>query len=364
MKRILAVIILAALLICGGAAYAVTGGGAGDPLVSLSFLRETFVEDLLTRSKTKAGAKLQEVYDEADERLAYLEPVAPADASYAGSFTQLSFNTGGWVSLTQFASFVPTYGTFSASVEKGSLIDLTDASEVFDSCALSAGKRYFASEGSVVKISAYSDALGLVDGYYTYAPSGSGDQSAFFIDLDGHWAKGSAMFMADRGYMNGVGNFRFAPDDPVTRAMFVTVLGRVAGVKAGEYTSSPFEDVKVSEWYGPYVAWAASKGIVYGYDSAHFAPNDLITREQMALILIRFMDKYSIYVPQTNEPIVFTDDAEIHDWSAEAVSRTQTMGIINGVADGAGFAFRPLDTANRGQMCAVIERMLKLSGRD
>ncbi|MBR5115368.1 MAG: S-layer homology domain-containing protein [Oscillospiraceae bacterium] len=364
MKRFVAVMILAALLICGGAAYAATGGGAGDPLVSLSFLRETFVEDLLTRSKTKSGDKLQEVYDEADARLAYLEPVAPADSSYAGSYTQLSFNTGGWVSLTQFASFVPTYGTFYASVEKGSLINLTNASETFDSCALSAGTRYFASEGSVIKISAYSDALGLVDGYYTYAASSSGEQSAFFIDLDGHWAKGSAMFMADRGYMNGVGNFRFAPDDPVTRAMFVTVLGRVAGVKAGEYTSSPFEDVSLSEWYGPYVAWAASVGVVNGYDSAHFAPNDLITREQMALILVRFMDKYSIYVPQANEPIVFTDDAEIHDWSADAVSRTQTMGIINGVADGAGFAFRPIDTANRGQMCAVIERMLRLSGRD
>ena len=145
--------------------------------------------------------------------------------------------------------------------------------------------------------------------------------------------------------------------------MFVTVLGRVAGVNAGDYSACAFEDVDISQWYGPYVAWAASAGIVNGYDASHFAPNDLITREQMAVILVRFMDKCSVFVPQSSEPIVFTDAAEIHDWSAEAVSRTQTMGIINGVADGAGFAFRPLDTANRGQMCAVIERMLKLSGR-
>ncbi len=363
MRRAVAIIILAALLICGGAAYAAVGGGAGDPLVSLSFLRDTFVGDLLTRSRLKADVRLQEVYDEADARLAYLEPVAPEGASYAGRYTQLAFNSGGSVSLNQFASFVPTYGTFSASVEKGSLINMTDASEVFDSCALSTGTRYFAAEGSVVRITAYTDALGLVDGYYEHTPSGSGQQSVFFIDLDGHWAKNSAMFMADRGYMNGVGNFRFDPDGGVTRAMFVTVLGRVAGINADSYKASPFADVDMSAWYGPYVAWAASRGIVTGYDASTFAPNDLITREQMAVILVRFMDSLSYRVPASSEPVEFTDAADIDGWAAEAVSKTQTMGIINGVADGAGFAFRPIDTANRGQMCAVVERMLRLSGR-
>ncbi|MBR6311433.1 MAG: S-layer homology domain-containing protein [Oscillospiraceae bacterium] len=363
MRRALAIIILAALLICGGAAYAATGGGAGDPLVSLSFLRDTFVGDLFTRSRLKADVRLQEVYDEADARLAYLEPVAPEGASYAGKYTQLAFNSGGRVTLNQFASFVPTYGAFSASVEKGSLINMTDASEVFDSCALSIGTRYFAAEGSVVRITASADSLGLVDGYYDHSPSGSGQQSVFFIDLDGHWAKDSAMFMADRGYMNGVGNFRFAPNDDVTRAMFVTVLGRVAGIKPDSYKTSSFADVDMSSWYGPYVAWAASVGVVTGYDASTFAPNDPITREQMALILVRFMDAFSYRAPAANAPIEFTDAAVIDGWAADAVSRTQTMGIINGVADGAGFAFRPLDHANRGQMCAVVERMLRLSGR-
>ena len=363
MRRAVAIIILAALLICGGAAYAATGGGAGDPLVSLSFLRDTFVADLLTRSGVKADVKLEEAYDGAEARLAYLEPVAPEGASYAGRYTQLVFNEGGFVSLSQFASFVPTYGTFFATVEKGSLINMTDASEVFDSCALSTGTRYFAAEGSSVRITAGADALGLVDGYYQHTPSGSGQQSPFFIDLDGHWAKDSAMFMADRGYMNGIGGFRFDPDGSVTRAMFVTVLGRVAGVNKDSYTTSTFADVDMSSWYGPYVAWAASKGVVMGYDSSTFAPNDPITREQMAVILVRFMDAFSYSAPAANEPIEFTDADRIDGWAADAVSRMQIMGIINGVADGAGFAFRPLDHANRGQMCAVVERMLRLSGK-
>ena len=363
MRRAIAILILAALLICGGAAYAATGGGAGDPLVSLSFLRETFVADLLSRSRVKADVKLEGDLDAAMDELTYLEPVAPAGSSYAGSYTQLGFNTGGSVTLSQFASFVPTYGTFYATVERGSLINLSDASETGEACVLNAGVRYFAAEGSSVVVTAYSDAVGLVDGYYMYSASGDAPSTVFFIDLDGHWAKDSAMFMAERGYMNGVGNFRFAPDDAVTRAMFVTVLGRVAGVSAGSYQTSPFADVNINDWYGQYVAWAASRGIVNGYDAQTFAPNDLITREQMALILVRFMDSYSITAPSANEPVEFTDAADIHDWSADAVARTQRMGIINGIADGAGFAFRPLDTAVRGQMCAVIERMLRLSGR-
>lgn len=363
MRRAIAILILAALLICGGAAYAATGGGAGDPLVSLSYLRETFVADLLSRSRVKADVKLEGDLDAAVDGLAYLEPAAPADYSYAGSYTQLGFNTGGSVTLSQFASFVPTYGTFYATVERGSVINLSDASETSEACVLNAGVRYFAAEGSTVVVTAYSDAVGLVDGYYKYSASGDAPSSVFFIDLDGHWAKDSAMFMAERGYMNGVGGFRFAPDDSVTRAMFVTVLGRVAGVSASSYQTSPFNDVNINEWYGPYVAWAASKGIVNGYDAQTFAPNALITREQMAVILVRYMDAYSVRVPASNAPVEFTDSANISDWAADAVSRTQTMGIINGIADGAGFAFRPQDTAARGQMCAVVERMLRLSGR-
>lgn len=363
LKRAAALTILVLLLVFGGAAYAVTGGGAGDPLVSLSFLRGTFVENLLTGEKAKSDTRLEEVYDEAEKRLAYLEPETPSGTDYSGEFTAVTMSTGGWVKLSQFASFVPSYGSLAASVESGSLIDITDGSEYFGTVVLTAGRRYFAAEASTVRITAYSDSCGLVDGYYEYARTGTLPPGALFIDLDGHWAQSSVLFMADRGYVNGVGSFRFAPDDAVTRSMFVTVLGRVVGVNTSIYRTSSFQDVNMSEWYGPYVAWAASLGIVTGYNEDTFGPSDLITREQMAVILERFMTKYSWYIHASNAPVTFTDSAKISPWAKDAVKKMQTMGIINGVGDGAGFTFMPTDTANRGQMCAVLERLLMLSGR-
>lgn len=363
LKRAAALIILVLLLAFGGAAYAVTGGGAGDPLISLSFLRGTFAENLLTGEKEKADLRLKKIYDEAEKRLAYLEPENPSGTDYSGEFTSVTMSTGGWVELSQFASFVPSYGSLAASVESGSLIDITDGSEYFGTAVLTAGRRYFAAEGSTVRITAYSDSGGLVDGYYEYAQTGTLPQGALFIDLDGHWAQSSVLFIADKGYVNGVGGFRFAPDDAVTRAMFVTVLGRAAGVNTSAYVSSSFRDVNMSEWYGPYVAWAASAGIVTGYNEETFGPSDLITREQMAVILERFMTKYSWYVYSSNSPITFTDSDKISPWAQDAVKKMQTMGIINGVGSGTGFAFLPSDSATRAQMCTVLERLLVLSGR-
>ncbi len=363
LKRAAAILILVLLLAFGGAAYAVTGGGAGDPLISLSFLQGTFVGDLLTQARTKADTQLGEILDDAEKRLTYLEPEDPSGTDYSGEFAPLAMSTGGWVELSQFASFVPSYGSLAATVKSGSLIDLTDGSEYFGTAVLTAGRRYFAAEASTVRITAYSDAYGLVDGYYEYSATGTLPQGALFIDLDGHWAKTSVLYMADRGYVNGVGSFRFAPDDAVTRSMFVTVLGRVAGVNTSMYRTSSFKDVDMSSWYGPYVAWAASLGIVTGYNNETFGPDDLITREQMALILDRFMTRYSWYVYAANAPVTFTDNDRISSWAADAVRKMQTMGIINGVDVSGGTAFLPTDTANRGQMCAVLERLLILSGR-
>lgn len=363
MKRVIAVIVLVALFACGGVAYAAVGGGAGDPLISLSYLKDTFIANLLVKYQAETDSKLENIFEDNEKRLAYIEPEDPSGSLYAGSYTALEFSTGGWVELSQFASFVPSWGTFMATVEKGSLIDITTADEYFDTCVLTAGKRYFAAEGSEIQITSYSDGVGLVDGYYNHASTGTIPSGTYFVDIENHWSKSSVLYMAQHGYVNGIDSLHFAPDDKVTRAMFVTVLGRVAGVNTASYGSSQFVDVNISDWYGPYVAWAASVGVVTGYDSQHFAPNDYITREQMAVILVRFMNAMNINVSPTNAPITFTDSAAIDSWATDAVAKTQTMGIINGIADGSGYAFKPLDTAVRGQMCAVIERMLTLSGR-
>jgi len=105
------------------------------------------------------------------------------------------------------------------------------------------------------------------------------------------------------GLLNGVGNGEFAPNAATTRAMFVTVLWRLAGSPNG-YNGGDFSDVANDSWYSQAIAWAAANGIVSGVGNGYFAPNTNITREQMGIILYRYigdavdavMDRN--YVPQ------------------------------------------------------------------
>ena len=98
----------------------------------------------------------------------------------------------------------------------------------------------------------------------------------------------SAQFVCRYGLFNGVSPRMFAPHDDMTRAMFVTVMGRFAGVDPSKYTSISFRDVKPGEWYTPYVAWAESAGLVKGYSDGTFGVNDPVTIEQAAVIMQRY----------------------------------------------------------------------------
>ena len=103
-----------------------------------------------------------------------------------------------------------------------------------------------------------------------------------------HWANEAVQYAYDEGLMDGVGPTTFAPGGTLTRAMFVTILGRQDGVAEDSQGENPFTDVADGQWYTPYVTWAAQEDIVGGYGDNRFGPTDPITREQMAAILYRY----------------------------------------------------------------------------
>ena len=140
----------------------------------------------------------------------------------------------------------------------------------------------------------------------------------------------------------------------MTRAMFVTVIGRLNGVNTANYSVSDFSDVDISEWYGPYVAWAAKNGIVNGVGDGRFAPDDPITREQMAVIIMRYVDFAGIRFSSMNPAVTFTDTDLIDDWAKDAVGKAQRAGLITGKEGG---RFDPLGTAARSEVCTVIYRL-------
>ena len=112
-----------------------------------------------------------------------------------------------------------------------------------------------------------------------------------FTDVpDDHWASYGVQYVYDNGLMNGTSSTTFSPDSKFSRAMFVTILGRMEGVDPADYRGTPFSDVNGVAWAKPYIQWASEMGIVNGVGGGKFAPNDPITREQYCTIVVRYMD--------------------------------------------------------------------------
>ena len=109
-----------------------------------------------------------------------------------------------------------------------------------------------------------------------------------FADVSGSdWFYNDVRYVYEKGIMDGTGADRFSPNAPLTRAMIVTILYRMAGSPSVS-GSSDFTDVAAGKWFAKAVAWAAANGIVNGYGSGLFGPNDPVTREQLAAILYRY----------------------------------------------------------------------------
>ena len=164
-----------------------------------------------------------------------------------------------------------------------------------------------------------------------------------------HWAVDAIAHSVARGYFKGEGNSRFAPNRAITRAEFVTILGRKAGITPSG-ASTAFRDVKADAYYAPYVAWAESKGIVKGTGFGKFEPNRTITREEMAVILDKFLADQKKTYPSTNKA-QFNDGTTISSWAKGSVEKMADQGLLSGVGNG---NFVPKGSFTRAQAAQVL----------
>lgn len=156
-------------------------------------------------------------------------------------------------------------------------------------------------------------------------------------------------------WMNGVSETEFAPNSNVTRAMFVTVLYRVAVWPQSSETRS-FIDVPKDTWYTEAVSWASSEGIVNGVSDTEFMPNLDITREQMATILYRYAKASGYDVSISGDPELnrFEDAGSISDWALEAMTWAVSIGLFKGRSD---TELAPQATATRAEAATVFQRI-------
>ena len=167
------------------------------------------------------------------------------------------------------------------------------------------------------------------------------------------WFYFSVKFAYDFGLMKGTTEMEFSPDSYMTRAMFVMIIYRME--KEPQAGGSVFVDVEIGGYYDRAVAWANANGIVSGVSKDRFAPNDPITREQMATILYRYAD-FKGYDIESNGNTAYSDSNSISGYARNAVSWAAANLLMKGNDDG---SFLPNANATRAQAAAVFARMIE-----
>ena len=183
----------------------------------------------------------------------------------------------------------------------------------------------------------------------------AGCPSTNFTDVEENgWYHTGVDFMVKNGFMNGVADDAFDVDGNLTRAQLVTILYRIAGEPESTATN-PFADVADGQWYTNAVIWAAENGIVKGVNTTTFAPNDQITREQIATILFRYAKAEKVEGKLAD----FPDAEKVSDYAADAMAWAVEQGLINGISESDGKTYlAPQETATRAQIAVILMRYL------
>ena len=194
-------------------------------------------------------------------------------------------------------------------------------------------------------------------GHFSVYGVGYKNPAPAFTDIHNHWAADNILFAASRGLLSGTSDTTFSPNTGMTRGMFVTALGRLAGINPDSYKTGKFTDVKADAYYAPYVNWAAQNGIVEGVTATTFAPDTNINREQMAVIMANYAKKLGYDLPKTLQAVTFADNAQISSWAKNAVRAMQQAGILAGKN---GNKFDPKGTATRAEVATILRRFVEI----
>lgn len=186
-----------------------------------------------------------------------------------------------------------------------------------------------------------------------------------FDDIGSHWAKEAIEELAQKKIVNGIGN-NFAPDNNVTRAEFTAMLVKaidpegIESVREDTEMGNIFEyfiDVKPKHWYYPSAIVARRTALALGDGKGYFSPNTPITREQMAVMALRALERMNPKAIQRDDEIlsIFRDNEKISKWARQNAASAAKMSIMTGKP---GMLFAPGDKATRAEAAAVLKRLM------
>lgn len=163
----------------------------------------------------------------------------------------------------------------------------------------------------------------------------------------------SVRYVYENRLFQGTSDTTFSPNASMTRAMFVTVLGRFSGVDVEKYTAADFEDVAPGKWYTPYVAWAAENGVVTGYSDKVFGVNDPVTVEQAVAVLERYAQFLGIDTTSAEIPSDYRLASSVSSWAKSGMN----FAVSNAIYVGRDKKLNPKTTATRGMVAEMLMNM-------
>lgn len=260
-----------------------------------------------------------------------------------------SGSSGGSASTTYTLTFETNGGSAISKVtkNKGTSIDLAQYAPTKSGATF---EGWYADKGLTQKITSVKlDANTTVYAKWTETPV----SSLPFGDVkSADWFYNDVKYVYEKGMMAGTAADVFAPNATTTRAMIVTILYRLEGSPAVTGTSS-FVDVPAGQWYTDAVNWAAANQIVKGTSATTFAPNDSITREQMAAILYRYAQYKGYDVTKKADLSGYSDNSQVSAYAKDALAWANAAKLINGVTN---TTLAPQGNATRAQVSAILHR--------
>lgn len=184
----------------------------------------------------------------------------------------------------------------------------------------------------------------------------AGTSKELFSDISqALWAKEAIDYLAQRKIINGKSENIFAPNDYLTRAEAVKLLVTAFNIEIPAELSLPFDDVNNSDWFYPYLCAAYKSGLIQGITQNTFAPQQTITRQDIAVLISRIIKS-----DEEGADLTFSDSGEISDYAKNSVSLLYSLGIINGTDQN---RFAPHENTTRAQAAKIWYNAIKTGVR-
>jgi hypothetical protein len=345
MKRFISGVMALGLLACVSAASASNAGTSSDPLITKSYIEDTYIPNVVSAGEAVINQRISQLSGSVDKAESY---------DMASGYEAYILPTGESVEIITGSSVILTGGSAKIASLSGTIVNVTTGQEVTAGTSLTLNNRYFCAEDTVAIVTASTGASVAVNGYYNVSAGAEKPVIQYDDVAVNAWYYSAAEYVYKNELFHDYNSSSFKPGEAATRAELVYALWKASGSPETS-TSATFSDL-TEEWYKKAANWASANGIILGYDNNRFAPNNSITRQEIAVVMYRYTAYRGYSVSKTTSLSGFTDATSIASWAETAMKWANAEGMIVGTSN---TTLSPKGTASRSEVATIVMRFME-----